>query len=310
MNIKKIVTGLLTAMALLWAPVVYAQDNGTEFGIEDDLTVLGRAGTALDPDVEIKGFTVFGSTQSSYLIPVNTGNVVMNGIVQVSSGLYVAGSSTFAAGAYFLDISSFSDVAKVHFGGGGAGQILKKIPGGGMVWGNDDTGGFTSGAQNWIPMYSGTGLAASRLLQDPANNGVTLMTSSMTIQGIGGFGLGVAGATSLSGALTVVGANATTLGGTLGVTGASSLSTLGTSGLATLNSASITTTLAVTGAATLSSTLAVTDNVAHSSNTVMGGAIGAIDDNARLKVVGGTAAGNYAATFYSGASLAAWIKKK
>ncbi|MBI4801029.1 MAG: hypothetical protein HY796_00735 [Elusimicrobia bacterium] len=38
MNMKKIVIGLLAALALSWASAVYAADNGTEFGIEDDLT--------------------------------------------------------------------------------------------------------------------------------------------------------------------------------------------------------------------------------------------------------------------------------
>jgi len=55
MNMKRIVTGLLMAMALLWAPAVYAADNSTEFGVADDLTVLGGDGTAtlLDPDVAV-----------------------------------------------------------------------------------------------------------------------------------------------------------------------------------------------------------------------------------------------------------------
>ncbi|MCK5358018.1 MAG: hypothetical protein KAJ48_06445, partial [Elusimicrobiales bacterium] len=39
-------------------------DNNTEFGIEDDLTVLGNTGDIADPDVEIAGFTVFGTTKT------------------------------------------------------------------------------------------------------------------------------------------------------------------------------------------------------------------------------------------------------
>ncbi|HBB68144.1 MAG TPA: hypothetical protein DCZ93_12805, partial [Elusimicrobia bacterium] len=56
---------------------LYAQ---TEFGVEDDLTALGVDGTALDPDAEIKGFTVFGSTQAAYAgAAAAPGNVVVNG---------------------------------------------------------------------------------------------------------------------------------------------------------------------------------------------------------------------------------------
>lgn len=77
-------------------------------------------------------------------------------------------------------------------------------------------------------------------------------------------------------ALTVTGtagiSGNATVGGTLGVTGATSLSTLGTSGLATLNSASVSTTLGVTGATTLSSTLGVTGAATLSSTLGVTGA--------------------------------------
>ena len=97
MNMKKIVIGLLAATALSWAQTVYA-DNATEFGIEDDLTILSTAGTAPDPDVEIRGFTLFGSTQAAYTgAVVGAGNVVVNGYLAVSSGMYVNGNSTFTA---------------------------------------------------------------------------------------------------------------------------------------------------------------------------------------------------------------------
>ena len=97
-----------------------------------------------------------------------------------------------------------------------------------------------------------------------STSGNIAQTGSTTFStGTGGVSLN--GNTSVTGANTFsVGTGATTLGGTLGVTGNSSLSTLSTSGLATLNSASITTsatvgtTLGVTGATTLSSTLGVT----------------------------------------------------
>ncbi|MCX7641561.1 MAG: hypothetical protein N2Z20_02870, partial [Elusimicrobiales bacterium] len=37
---------------------IYSADVGTELGAQDDFSVLGVEGNYLDPDVEIKGFTV------------------------------------------------------------------------------------------------------------------------------------------------------------------------------------------------------------------------------------------------------------
>lgn len=92
--------GILSLIASHYplATVVHAADPGIEFGTEDDLTVLGVQGSAPDPDVEVKGFTVFGSTQVSYAgAAAGPGNVVVNGVLSVSSGAYFAAESTFTA---------------------------------------------------------------------------------------------------------------------------------------------------------------------------------------------------------------------
>ncbi len=95
----------------------------TELGSEDDLTVLGANGTAEDPDVEIKGFTVFGSTQAGYAgAAAAPGNVVVNGALAVSSGAYFVGDSTFPA------------AAKIYINDGSAGQVLRKNPAGYLDW--------------------------------------------------------------------------------------------------------------------------------------------------------------------------------
>lgn len=141
--------GLLTLLFIL--PSLAAAQS--ELGSEDDLIVLGTDGTALDPDTEIKGFTVFGATQAAYTgITAAPGNVVVNGILAVSSGAYFVGGSTFgAAGAYFTGISSFSNIADIHIAGGAADQILKKVAGAGLQWANaadlvpgDDLGNHTA----------------------------------------------------------------------------------------------------------------------------------------------------------------------
>ncbi|MDO8804089.1 MAG: DUF1566 domain-containing protein, partial [Elusimicrobiota bacterium] len=86
----------------------------TELGSEDDLTVLGTNGTVEDPDTEIKGFTIFGSTNVLTHISTATGNVVINGALEVSSDVYVVGKSTFAGNVYIVGFSS----ANKYYGDG------------------------------------------------------------------------------------------------------------------------------------------------------------------------------------------------
>jgi len=135
-----LVTAIFCGVAINAA---YADDNGTEFGIEDDLTVLGTGGTTTDPDAEIKGFTVFGATQASYspAIPIGAGNVIINGYLGVSSGAYFVGGSTFSAGLYSLGISSFTaGPGSIYINGGNVNQVLKKDASGALTWANDESG--------------------------------------------------------------------------------------------------------------------------------------------------------------------------
>ena len=115
---------LLSASGWLLPASINAQ---YELGSEDDLTVLGVSATAEDPDVEIKGFTVFGSTQTSYTgAVVAPGNVVVNGVLSVSSGAYFVGNSTFTG------------AGKIFINDGSAGQLLRKNAAGYLEW-NDAT---------------------------------------------------------------------------------------------------------------------------------------------------------------------------
>ncbi len=262
MKTNKLMFGLLAAMALSWAQAVYAADNGTEFGVEDDLTVLGTGGTAIDPDAEIKGFTVFGATQSAYPgAVIGAGNVVVNGALAVSSGAYFVAGSTFAGGAYFNSVSSFTAGAgAIYVGGGATGQVLKKAANGSMYWAADDSGaGAINGTENRIVMFGagGSGGADSQLQQDTNNASMTMLAgSSMTIKGNGTDGLGVTGAVKLNGNTSILSANTftvgtglTSLGGALNVTGASTLTgALNVNNLAQFGSAATKSTFSVTGA--------------------------------------------------------------
>ena len=186
-------------------------DNNTEFGIEDDLTVLGNTGDIADPDVEIAGFTVFGTTKTGTMYAAGAGAVAIGEELQVDSTAYFVSGSSFTAGAASIFISD-----------GVGGQVLKKVAGGAMVWADDNTGLATLGTARRLQMVNngGDGLIDSMFLQNAGDTNITMITgSSMTILGDGTDGLGVTGAAKITGALSVIGANATTLGGALNVAG-------------------------------------------------------------------------------------------
>ncbi len=128
--LKSILVLVLTT--LLTAGRVLSQDNGTEFGVMDDLTVLGVQGDYLDPDVEIKGFTVFGATQTAYTANISSGpgNVIINGVLGVSSGAYIVGASTFA----YVSSITISGANAIFINGGNTDNLLAKDEAGYLKW--------------------------------------------------------------------------------------------------------------------------------------------------------------------------------
>ena|GEM_PF-2747885 len=118
---------LLLAVCGLFLAPLFAADSGIETGVGDDFTVKGVEGTALDPDVEIKGFSVFGATQAAYAgAVIGPGNMVVNGVLGVSSGIYSVSASTFAARFYAAGVSSFSGVGNIFISDGGNNEVLAK----------------------------------------------------------------------------------------------------------------------------------------------------------------------------------------
>jgi len=130
---------LAAVLLPLAAAGLYAENlSFTEFGVAGDLTVLGQVGAnggTSEPNVKIKGFTVFGSTQSAYIgiVPGN-GNVVINGAVSVSSG------------AYFASTSTFHSARAIYINDGIAGQVLVKTAGGYLDW---KDGSALTGVSDW-----------------------------------------------------------------------------------------------------------------------------------------------------------------
>ena len=163
-------------------PALYAQ---TELGSEDDLSVLGTNGSLDDPDVEIKGFTVFGSTQAAYTgAVVGPGNVVVNGYLSVSSGAYFVGNSTFTG------------ADKIFINDGTPGQILRKNGGGYLYWDNaaamsDSLGGHiattTLNMNSWnIINVSSVNFMANVYISSasPAQLGGVYVSSNIYIVGV------------------------------------------------------------------------------------------------------------------------------
>ncbi len=289
MNSKKVLAGLLAALALLWGHAVYAANNtnGTEFGVVGDLSVYGASGylTPDDPDVKVKGFTVFGATQAAYtgMASPQPGSVMVNASLAVSSGAYFVGGSTFASGVYFNDVSSFTaGPSKMFINGGTNGQVMSyNAATGAMQWSNVSS------------MVSG----------DNLGNHVATTTLNMMTFDVKNAGYISASSAALSGQLVVYGTS--TLTGNTGVGG-----TLNSGGLVTAQAG-----LSVTGgSASITNNLTVNGNAQLGNDPVadIHGVNQAPEANVALAVKGdGTAASNkYVAKFYSGANLAAWIRTK
>jgi len=107
-------------------------DNNTEFVVEDDLTVNGTQGTYEDPDVELKGFVVIGATQPTYTanIPNGPGNLIVNGVLGVSSGAYIVGNTTIT----YITSSTFSGANAIFINDGITGNSLRKSSAGYLEW--------------------------------------------------------------------------------------------------------------------------------------------------------------------------------
>ena len=244
--------------------------------IRGPVTVMSASSITVQGALEVDGAAKFDGSS------ITLGDAAADLLTMNAQGTFVGGSTFTAGGVYFQGISSFSTVGKIYIpGANDVTKVLKSNLDGSLTWGADDTGDFTAGAQNWIPMYNSTGLTASKLMQNLGNNGMTLVSgSSMTINGpfesTGTVKLG--NATAGAGDVTIAGLAA--IGANLTVAGSATIS--GNVQLGNLETADI-----------------------HGVNMTP-------VSNVALAVKGDPATGGtkYVAQFYSGNTLAAWIVKK
>jgi hypothetical protein len=369
--------GIMAAlMALLMVAPVYAADNGTEFGIEDDLTVLGSTGTWADPDAEVKGFSVFGPVAGPQNITAAPGNVAIRGNLQADATAYFGSSVTIAGYGVFQSTVTMVE-GNLKYGAGAVGKVMKSNGNGFVYWGDDNTGSSALlGTAHRIRVEdaAGTGLADSILLQNAAATGITVQTAalgaaSMTVTGafgVQGYGnflstvsfLNNAGETTniyMNNAAANVGRvlKASSNGFLYWGTDATGLATLGTArriqmvndaqnglinsmfiqnaldtnitvmsgssmtvnDLLALNDVAMKAKLSVDGAATFVSSVTAKGSVQlgdtpGTDEVAVNMAAGDARATGALNVAGDTASGAFVAKFYSGADMAAWIKKK
>jgi len=225
---------------------VYAADNNTEFGIADDLSIFGIEGNMMDPDFEIKGFTLFGSTSTQVVnIPQAPGNIFVSGYVQVSSGIYIAGTSTFTGRI------NFPAPASMYVPGGNDGQVLASDGGGSgpLKWTDVSALGDNLGNHSASKALKMNDFAIDNVSSMTINTG--LITSTLTV----GTWASFTGPVDVNGALAVLNANnftvgtgLTSLGGALNVTGNSTLAgTLNVNNAAYFGAAATKSTFTTTG---------------------------------------------------------------
>lgn len=361
----------LTALHM-GAVATLAADAGVEFGAEDDLLVNGQEGHLQDADLEVKGYSVFG-TPGALVVP--NGFTNGPGSVVIVSNLFVGGQLKAAGGIDLqganMTVSNLTIQGSLVASGSNVALQANTTAstnltvGHNLSVGNDASVGGNAGVAGNLQVggsaqldgpvaVNGDATFATNVVINATTPSTDKDTGALVVQGgvgveqnlnvggnaavvgnstVGGT-LGVTGDATLNNNLSVGGtvqaaaanvAGHTTVGGSLTVTGALQGSTASLSGNASVGGS-----LAVTGAATVSDAtqsvdkdtgalvleggLGVEKNVNAGGNLTALGTVGVgtltPDANTQLDVRGGGASGDYAAKFYVGGDVAAWVRKK
>ena len=287
-KIAKIALAVFFVCALMNS--AYAQDNGTEFFVEDDFLVRGYEGSIADPDVEIVGYTVFGTTTSAIMYAEGAGDVAIGGDLQVDGTSYFVGHSSFTFGPASIFVQ------------GGANEQLLTYNGatGAMVWTDANVLGDDMGTQVATTHLNMMSYDIINVSSISFLSGVEI--SSASAAQYGGIFISthmyIANNTYIAGALDVAG-NV--------ILGDKIVDTVDVIGILNVDAS-----LTVDGNAQLGDVatddhginIAVEDGIALKIQGDTGAGATA------LEVVGGGASGDYISKYYSGASLVGGFRKK
>jgi hypothetical protein len=119
--------------------------GGTEFGVDDDLTVMGTDGNWGDADLQVNGFSKFGVTVNTQRITEDTrGSVAIAGGLQVDGTIY-GSSMTLSNQLYvapaavsLMPVDQNTRILVQDSDGLFRYQILKNVVSGGTTGGVDD----------------------------------------------------------------------------------------------------------------------------------------------------------------------------
>lgn len=262
------VLALVCTMTL--ARSAYAE---TEFGIQDDLTVIGDNGGVGDADLEVAGFSVFGPrlATSALLINDNTaGNTVINGQLQAGDLYIVNGSSVILGTQSFIKIPTMP------------------------LFGNQ------AANKDYVDLKT---MTEAIWAYDDATNKVRLSTVTASV----GIGIDQATAKLQANVASPVADDKMFLvsGGALG-----SDEFLGIDALDENSAkAGLHGQLAI-GSGYSAAKAAPTDGMAVQGAISVGAVSAGTENGNKLAVVGVDAPGKYIATFYSGSNIAAFIRAK
>lgn len=209
-DVKKIVSVLLLTCMAVYVSTAYAEyqrdgsntytaDNETEFGAQDDFVALGTNGTWSDPDVEIYGFSIFGSTVGiTPKISASTGSVFIGGNLQVNSTAYIEG----------VEINQNAGTSKLIFNGAGtySGRVLTLDAQGRVVFSDPSSIGAGDNLGNHIATRSldMAGYEIINIKELKIGQGLSISSNTSEFGGVGA-GILIATHTQINGQLYIGG---------------------------------------------------------------------------------------------------------
>lgn len=290
---KRLIAAVFALACVMTLARAAHADQGTLFGVGDDLSVMGTSGTYDDADVEIFGLTVLGPTPTTGVrLDAGAGN--NQGSIYVGKDIQVVGKA-------FLP--NVADIIPLDLSGNGS-KVLRVNSGGtALEYGSVSSLLDTGVGLNTVPYWTGTTYAGSAISQVDSLVTVssnTRITANLDVDGtLNADSYATFGASVTVNSTLAVSSNTHILAD-LDVDGRLNVDSYSTFGA----SVTVNSTLYVSSTAQLGGSIA---NGGVGINTAPDA-----DNKGALTVLGTGTATKYIATFYSGdgSKLAAWIQNK